>query len=148
MLSLQPLTLAEANAFILANHRHHGKVVGWKFGVGVSDGARLVGVAIVGRPVARMLDDGRTLEVTRLCTDGTPHVASKLYAACHRAASALGYTRLLTYILDSESGVSLRAAGWRQTAFSDGGTWSRPSRLRIDKAPITPKWRYEAPLAS
>lgn len=143
-LSLTSVTLAEANAFIVEHHRHHGRVVGWKFGVSCSDDGKLVGVAIVGRPVARMLQDGKTLEVTRLCTDGTPHVASKLYSACHRAASAMGYTRLLTYILDTESGTSLKAAGWVQSALSSGGSWSRESRPRIDKAPLTPKRRYEA----
>lgn len=82
MVRLRPVTLREANAFVRTYHRHHGPVVGWKFGVGVEDEAgRLVGVAIAGRPVARMLDDGRTLEVLRCCTDGTPHVASMLYAA-------------------------------------------------------------------
>lgn len=102
------------------------------------------GVAVVGRPVARMLDDRWTAEVNRLCTDGTPNACSLLYAASWRAAKALGFRRLLTYILDEEPGVTLKAAGWRLTHHTDGGSWSRPSRPRDDKHPLNPKQRWEA----
>lgn len=142
-LNLQPVTLAEANTFVEQYHRHHGKVVGAKFCIGVNDGTKIVGVIIVGRPVARMLDDGWTAEVTRCCTDGTPHVASKLYAAARRAALAMGYRRVITYTLESEPGVSLVAAGWRFVRLSDGGTWNRPNRLRVDKHPIGQKRLWE-----
>lgn len=86
MLEITPMTLKEANAYVEQNHRHHGPVVGHKFSIGCSDGEKIVGVAIVGRPVARHLDDGWTLEVNRLCTDGTRNACSMLYAAAWRAA--------------------------------------------------------------
>jgi hypothetical protein len=88
-----------------------------KFCLGVAIVDTLVGVATVGRPVARHLDDGYTLEVNRTCTlDGTPNVNSMLYGAAWRAAKALGYRRLITYTQEGESGASLRAAGWRLIA--------------------------------
>lgn len=104
MLELIPMTLREANAFVEQYHRHHKPVVGHKFSIGISDGEKVVGVAIVGRPVGRFLDDGWTLEVTRLCTDGTHNACSMLYAAAWRAARAMGYRRVVTYIGDIHSG--------------------------------------------
>ena len=112
-LEVVPITLKEANQFVRDHHRHHGPVTGHKFSIAASDGERIVGVVIVSRPVSRHLDDGWTLEVTRLCTDGTRNACSMLYAAAWRAARAMGYKRLITYILESENGASLRAAGWR-----------------------------------
>lgn len=114
MLELRPITQALAFDFIKVHHRHHGVPVGglWWQSVQDDDG-RLVGVAISGRPVARGLDDGLTVEVTRLCTDGAPNACSMLYAAARRAAEAKGFRRGLTYILASEDGASLRASGWR-----------------------------------
>jgi hypothetical protein len=143
MLEIQPISLAEANEFVMRYHRHHGKVQGHKFSIAVNDGEQVVGVVIVGRPVARMLDDGWTLEVTRLCTDDTPHVASKLYAAAWRAARAMGYRRLITYTLDSESGTSLVAAGWKCVGQAGGGSWNREHRPRVDKHPIGQKKLWE-----
>lgn len=143
-LALQPITYREACAFIARHHRHHRPPQGWMFGVAVNDGTSVVGVAMVGRPVARMLQDGWTLEVTRCCTDRTPHVASKLYAACWRAAKALGYRRLITYTLASESGASVRAAGWREIGAAGGGSWSRLSRPRVDVHPLEQKTLWEA----
>ena len=113
MLEIVPMTLREANAFVEQNHRHHGPVAGHKFSIGLSDGEQIVGVAIIGRPVSRHLDDGWTMEVNRLCTDGSRNACSILYAAAWRAARAMGYKRLVTYILESENGASLRAAGWK-----------------------------------
>lgn len=113
-LSLQPITLREAAAFVRRHHRHHGPARGWRFGIAVNDGEKVVGVAMVGRPVARGMDDGWTLEVNRCCTDGTRNAASMLYGAAARAARALGYRRLVTYTLASERGTSLRAAGWHE----------------------------------
>src|ERR1051326_7100305 len=95
ILELQPITYRELCAFIREHHRHHEPPQGYLFGVAVNDGARVVGVASIGRPVARMLQDGYTAEVTRCCTDGTAHVASKLYAAAWRAARGLGYRRVI-----------------------------------------------------
>lgn len=110
-LTIVPCELSEANAFVAQHHRHHRPVVGHKFSLAVSDGEAIRGVAIVGRPVARMLQDGETLEVTRVATDGAINACSALYAACWRAVRAMGYRRLVTYILAEELGTSVRAAG-------------------------------------
>lgn len=114
------LTLADANAFVDAHHRHNKKVQGHKFSIGVMDCDFLWGVAIVGRPVARKLDDGFTAEVTRLCVlDDAPHNScSFLYRAAWRAWSAMGGLRLITYILQSESGSSVKGSGMTQVAVS------------------------------
>lgn len=143
-LTLQPITYPEAAAFIAAHHRHHLPPQGWKYGIAVNDGENVRGVVTVGRPVARHLDDGLTLEVTRCCTDGAKNAASMLYGAAWRAAKALGYKRLITYTLDAEPGTSLRAAGWRLVAGSGGGSWSRDGRPRVDTHPTQPKLRWEA----
>jgi hypothetical protein len=129
-----PVGLAEAQEFIANFHRHNAAPVGYLFAVGVSDGARLVGVATTGRPVARHLDDGSTAEVTRCCVvdDAPKGACSFLYGACWRAAKALGWTKLVTYTLTSESGASLRGAGWRVVATTrarNPGNWqNRPGR--------------------
>lgn len=113
----------------------------------MADG-RIAGVAVVGRPVARRLDDGRTAEVTRTCTDGTPNANSKLYAACARAARAMGYQRLITYTQNGESGVSLRAAGFRPVVhLPPHQGWDRPSRHRPHRSQPTGRTRWEVPLA-
>ncbi len=144
MLELQPITYGEACAFIKQYHRHHLPPQGWKFGVAVNDGSRVVGVVTIGRPVARNLDNGWTLEVTRCCTDGTHNAASMLYSAAWRATKALGYRRLITYTLQSEPGTSLKAAGWKTLYQTSGGSWSVPSRPRVDKHPLEPKTLWEA----
>lgn len=138
-----PITLAEANAFVTAHHRHHKPVVGHKFSLGVVVEDKIVGCAIVGRPVARHRDDGLTLEVTRLCTDGTRNACSFLYGAAARAAFALGYKRIGTYILASENGASLRASNWRMIGEVRGRSWSCKSRPRVDKHPIEAKTLWE-----
>ena len=143
MLELQPIDFDEACEFIRQHHRHHQPPQGWKFGIAANNGADVVGVVTVGRPVARRLDDGYTLEVTRNCTDGTPHVASMLYAAAWRAARAMGYRRLITYTLATEAGVSLVAAGFSVVGQTRGGSWSRDSRPRIDTAPTGQKTLWE-----
>lgn len=122
MLEIVPMTLREANAFVEQNHRHHGPVVGHKFSIGLSDGEQIVGVAIVGRPVARHMDDGWTLDVNRLCTDGSRNACSMLYAAAWRAARAMGYKRLVTYILESENGASCGQKGRRGQRDQQDGT--------------------------
>src|SRR5690348_6959823 len=143
-LSLQPITYAEACAFIREHHRHHLPPQGWKWGIAVNDGEQIVGVVTVGRPVARALDDGWTLEVTRCCTDGTKNAASMLYGAAWRAAKALGYRRLLTYTLAEEAGTSLVAAGYRALYQTEGGSWDCPSRPRVDRHPLGQKTLWEA----
>lgn len=131
MLTIKPISLKDANAYIIENHRHHDKVQGHKFSEACYDGDRLCGVAVVGRPVARHLDDGMTLEVTRLCTDGTKNACSILYARCAKIAKAMGYTKIITYILESEHGSSLLASGWTCEAENVGGvSWNTPSRPR------------------
>ena len=142
-----PMPLAEANAFVVQHHRHHGRVVGHKFSLAVCapGGASIVrGVAIVSRPVARGLDDGLTLEITRVATDGAKDACSALYGACRRAAFALGYKRLVTYTLASEGGSSLRAAGYKVVGEVRGRSWSCPSRPRVDKHHLQSKIRWEA----
>ncbi len=142
-LALCRVELAEANAFVAAHHRHHKPVVGHKFSLGAVQDGELVGVVIVGRPVSRMRDDGSTLEVTRLCTNGARNACSFLYGAAARAAFALGYRKIGTYILKSEDGASLRACGWRLIGERGGGSWSVPSRPRTDKHPTERKLLFE-----
>lgn len=142
-LELIPIGLDEANAFVTQHHRHHRPVVGHKFSLGAIVDAVVVGVSIVGRPVSRHRDDGMTLEVTRLCTDGTRNACSFLYGASARAAFALGYRRIGTYILASEPGTSLTATGWRLIGERGGGSWSVPSRPRVDTHPLEPKLLFE-----
>ncbi len=145
-LVIVPTTLAEANEFVSHYHRHHRPVVGHKFSIAVADNDGVHGVAIVGRPVARRLDDGWTLEVNRCCTDGARNACSMLYGAAWRAAQALGYRRLYTYTLESEGGASLRAVGWKPTPATTkaGQGWNVPSRPRVDTHPLQRKLRWEA----
>jgi len=143
-LSVVPCDFAEANAFVKQFHRHHKPMPGCKFSIAVAEGERVCGVAMVGRPVARMLDDGWTLEVNRVATDGTKNACSILYGAAWRAAKAMGYRKLVTYILDSEPGTSLRAAGWKCVGEAGGGKWGRESRPRVDKHPTQGKIKWEA----
>lgn len=135
--------LAEANAFVSQHHRHHIPVIGHLFSLGAQVDNEIVGVVIVGRPVSRIRDDGETAEVTRLCTDGTKNACSFLYGAASRGAFALGYRRIGTYILASEPGTSLIAAGWRLIGERGGGSWSVPSRARVDKHPLQAKLLFE-----
>jgi len=106
-------------------------------------GGSVVGVAVVGRPVARMLQDGWTAEVTRLATTGESNACSMLYRAAWRACKALGYRKLVTYTLDTEGGGSLRGAGFKEIGKAGGGSWNSPSRPRVDKHPLQQKIRWE-----
>lgn len=146
-LEIVPLDLAEANEQVARWHRHHRPVVGHKFSIGVEeiacDGRAVVGVAIVGRPVARMNDDGWTLEVTRVATNGCANACSALYGAAWRVAREMGYRRLITYTLKEEPGTSLKAAGWKTLGTRGGGSWSRAARPRQDKAPLGQKTLWE-----
>ena len=142
--------LKEANAFVARLHRHHKPVVGHRFSIGLwLQDAILVGVVIVGRPVARAVDQHRVVEVTRLCTDGTPGACSALYAAAARAAKAIGYDKIQTYILEIEPGTSLKAAGWVFEAVTGltNRDWNCPSRpgRRTDQ-PMSPKQRWSRQL--
>lgn len=140
-LEIVPISLEEANAFVFKLHRHHRPVVGHKYSIAVCNGVdndlggvsnTIVGVCIVGRPVSRVLDDGFTLEVNRVCTDGTKNACSILYGAAWRTAKALGYRRLITYTLEKEGGASLRGAGWKFVGMRGGGNWNCKSRPRVD----------------
>lgn len=145
-LTIVPSTLREANAYVTQHHRHHATVRGCRFSLAVLDELGTIrGVAIVGRPVARALQDRYTAEVTRLCTDGCPNACSALYAAAARSCRAMGFRRIITYILESEPATSLRAAGWKLQYLTDGGSWSCPSRPRTDRHPTDPKqlWRAD-----
>ena len=127
-LTIVPLSLRQANAVVAELHRHHKPARGHKFSIGVHDGEHLVGAAIVGRPVARAYDDGRTLEVNRTATDGTPNANSALYGAAWRVAKEMGYDRLITYTQEGESGASLRGAGWKIVGQRPArGSWSESS---------------------
>jgi hypothetical protein len=142
-LELVPITLRDASTFVGQHHRHHKPPVGGLFAVAVSQGEGIVGVAIIGRPVARGSDNGWTAEVTRLCTIGTKNACSMLYQAAWRAARALGYKRLITYILKEESGTSLKASGWKLLGEAGGGSWSCKSRPRVDGHPLQTKLKWE-----
>ncbi|MFZ3557215.1 XF1762 family protein [Streptomyces sp. BH055] len=131
-LHLVPLRQKQAKEFVAQWHRHHGPPAGAVFTVGAADQSGVLrAVAIVGRPVARHFDDGQTLEVTRTATDRVRNANSLLYGACWRAAQALGYARLITYMQDGETGASLRGAGWRVIAQRPPrGGWNCASRPR------------------
>jgi L-amino acid N-acyltransferase YncA len=144
-LVVTPITLREANAFVAQHHRHHDPARGCICVLACSEGDVVRGVAIVSRPVARHLQDGFTAEVVRLCTDGARNACSLLYGAAWRACRALGYRRLVTYTLPEEGGASLRAAGWKCIGEAGGGSWSSPSRPRVDTHPLQVKLRWEAP---
>lgn len=133
-LELVPMDLASAQEFVRRHHRHHPPPVGHKFSLGcVDDKGELRGVAVIGRPVARRLDDGWTLEVARVAVDGCPNACSFLYSAAWRAVRDLGFRRLVTYTLPAESGASLRGAGWKIVGETPGRSWSCPSRPRASR---------------
>lgn len=155
MIELIPIFQKEAKEFIAKHHRHHKPPVGSIFQIAATLDGKIIAVVMVGRPVARRLQDGVTAEVIRLCTDGERYtrtangkeyevnVCSKLYAAAWRAAKAMGYKRMVTYILESETGASLKAAGWKEYGSAGGLSWNVPSRPRVDKHPAQMKIRYE-----
>lgn len=148
-LHVRPITRDAANAFVRAVHRHHPPVVGCLFCTSAVDETGAIrGVAIVGRPVARLLQDGVTCEVTRLATDGARNACSLLYGAAWRAARAIGYRRIVTYTLESEGGASLRALGWKRIDGVGGGEWGRANRPRSEALfPTEVKTRWQAEVA-
>jgi hypothetical protein len=143
---IRPVTRDEAYAYLREHHRHHGVTTGYKFALGAEKNNELVGVVTVGRPSSRMLQSAEplTCEVTRLCTNGTRNACSFLYGAARRVAFEMGFQRIVTYILESEPGSSLKASGWKFVRVTKGGSWDRPSRGRADKAPTVPKQLWEA----
>jgi hypothetical protein len=148
-LSIRPITLREAQAYVRQFHRHHRPSAGGCFALGVVDAeGELHGVVMAGRPINRTLDDAFTLEVTRCCTDGTRNAPSKLYAAVRRVGQAMGYRKIMTYTLPAEGGASLRGAGYQQVALITGHPWNGPlrGRPRRDDHPQADKWRWETAL--
>ena len=126
----RPISLKQANEFVSNHHRHNKPVAGHKFSIGLFDDDKLLGVAICGRPVARMADDGLTLEVLRVCTDGTRNANSMLYSRVKKIAQVMGYKKVLTYTLAEESGASLRAVGAQKDGLVKPQEWSREKRER------------------
>jgi hypothetical protein len=143
VIELVPITLSDAFVWVREHHRHHDAPQGGLFAIAAANGGKIVGVSIIGRPVARNANDGWTAEVTRVCTDGTRNACSLLYGASWRAARAMGYRRLITYTLISEPGTSLRAAGFVVVGETQGGSWSRTTRPRVDRHPLQAKFRWE-----
>lgn len=134
MLTIRPIDLKSANEFVMKHHRHNGKVLVHRFSISCYDGDRLCGVAICGNPVARMLCDGNTVEVYRCCTDGTKNACSCLYGRCAKIAKDMGFKKIMTYITEDETGVSLRAAGFNLEEDNCSGTGrnrNTPSRPRV-----------------
>lgn len=138
-----PITLKKANEFVTQHHRHHKSVVGHKFSIGLLSQSEIIGVAIIGRPVARMADDGLTAEVTRLVTLGHKNACSKLYGAAARICKEMGYCKIQTYILESELGTSLKATGWIKEAVTQGREWKHTdNKPRRTDQPTENKVRY------
>lgn len=143
-MSIVPMSLKDAHRFVNEHHRHHRASQGGLFACGLAVDGKVVGVAVAGRPVARMLADQWTVEVTRCCVaEGHRNGCSMLYMAIWRAARALGYKRCITYTLATESGSSLRGAGWRLIGECGGGSWSREARPRLDDHDLNQKFRWE-----
>lgn len=139
-----PLTLKQANDFVLKNHRHHKPVQGHRFSLGYEIEGKIVGVVICGRPVSRKTDYQSCLEITRLCTDGTPNACSKLYSAAARVAKEMGFKKIQTFILHSENGISLKASGFDFVSISEGGQWVHTDgKKRRNDQPICKKMKYE-----
>lgn len=140
-MTIIPITYREAAAYVDRLHRHHRAPQGCKFAIGLDDSGTLAGVAICGRPVSRRLDDGRTLEITRVCTDGTRNACSMLYGACCRIGKAMGYRRVITYILESEDGASVKAANFSCEGVAGGTHWTG-ERDRGQDIPAEMKTRW------
>lgn len=151
-LEVVPVSQAQAKDFVRAHHRHCPKPpAGWRYGAAVRNAGTLLGVIMVGRPVARLLDAKTTVEVNRLCIRNdvaaglTWNACSLLYGWASKEARRRGFKKILTYTLESEEGTSLRAAGWQPEARTRGGSWNRKGRARSDHAPIDCKIRWTAP---
>ena len=144
-MDIRPITLKTANKYVEVNHRHHGPVVGCKFAIGLFDGDKMCGVAICGRPVSRILDNGMTLEVNRLCTDGTKNACSMLYSACIRIARAMGYKKVITYILESENGCSVKASNFYPAGTAGALKWrgKRCKEHSNDIQEMKRRWEYD-----
>lgn len=136
-----PISLKKANEYVTTYHRHHKAVRGCKFCIGLEQDGELTGVAICGRPVSRYYDDGRTLEINRLCTNGRRNACSRLYGACVRVAKEMGYKKIITYILESEDGASLKASNFICEGIAGGKMWTG-ERCRDNGVPKEMKKRW------
>lgn len=143
-MNIRPMTMRAAREFVKRSHRHSREPRGGKFALAVYDGARLCGVAIAGRPIARELDNGLTGEITRVCTDGTRNACSFLYAKTRRVLQAMGYESILTYNLAIEPGDSLRGAGFEAVHQVRKESWHRQKRPRQDKHNLERRVRWES----
>lgn len=144
-MEIRPITFRQACDFINREHRHHKPTVGCKFAIGCYKAEQLVGVAVCGRPVSRRLDDGRTIEINRVATDGTKNACSMLYGACCRVAREMGYKRAITYILQSEPGTSLKASSFVCEGEAGGTHWTG-KRDRGQQIPAEMKTRWSRKL--
>jgi hypothetical protein len=143
-----PLELSALNVLVETLHGHHKAVRGHRFSIGLESNGKIVGGASIGRPTARLTNQHEVLEVTRLVTDGTANACSALYSAAARIGKAMGYRHIQTFILQSESGVSLKAAGWKFEQDSAGGSWTRKSKPnRRQDQPQSKKQRWGKDLA-
>ena len=142
MTKLKPISLKQANEYVTAYHRHHKAVRGCKFCISlIDDSGNVLGVAICGRPVSRHYDDGLTLEINRLCTNGYKNACSRLYGACVRIAKEMGYKKIITYILESENGASLKASNFICEGQAGGKMWTG-ERCRDNGVPKEMKTRW------
>lgn len=142
MTNIIPISLKQANDYVTAYHRHHKAVRGCKFSIAlVDENNKIVGVAICGRPVSRYYDNGTTLEINRLCTNGYKNACSKLYGACCRIAKEMGYKKIITYTLESENGASLKASNFICDGIAGGKIWTG-SRCRDNGVPQEMKKRW------
>lgn len=142
-----PIELKQANQFVDELHRHHDPVYRDKFRLAcINDEGKISGVIQCARPVSRHLDDGKTIEVVRCCTDGTKNVCSFLYSRMARIAKEMGYQKIITYIMDTETGISLKASGWHCEAATKGHHWNCKSRPRKTTAPTCDKQRWSKQL--
>lgn len=143
-MEIRPITLKQANEYVNAHHRHHNGTVGCKFAIGLFDDEEMVGCAICGRPVSRYYDDGMTCEINRLCTNGIYNGCSKLYGACAKIAKAMGYKSIITYILESEPGTSLKASGFFCEGKAGGTHWTgKRNRGQQIPAEMKTRWRKQ-----
>ncbi len=143
---IRPITFRQASDFINKHHRHHKATVGCKFCIGLFDGQNMVGCAVCGRPVSRELDNGLTCEINRLCTDGTRNACSMLYGACCRIAKEMGYERIITYILESENGASLKASNFVCEGIAGAKKWRGKRVKENQEVPHEMKTRWSRKL--
>lgn len=140
-----PITFRFAKAYIAEHHRHNPSVVGCKFAIGVEKNGEVIGVAVCGRPVSRYLDDGKTIEINRVCTNGERNACSMLYGACCRIAKEMGYVKAITYTLKSEDGASVKASNFIMDGEAGGIYWTG-KRNRGQNIPHEMKIRWHRTL--